>query len=245
MSTASRLFLAGVVVLAVIAFVRAAAAQNPPRPPHLAATDHVQIKARAAKGDDPVAVRALVDEIFKRSLFAKAAPSLRDRVYRAEIAFRRGSHGPILEQDLIEATNTHVTRFGAPAFARTTHAQIGLFRDFLRRLVPDLGLARGSRGHLNPQMAPAEAVFVAIHLAAQKLNNPEYQIDADEWAKRIKQRQSDPSKRIRGRPPRLIAYQESPEMSALYWAIDNDPPDEASDIVAGAHMFLDRVGLQR
>src|SRR5437867_566159 len=187
-----RALIVAAIVLAIVVFVaKLMSAQVTPAPRHRIATDFVEETAKAATDDDPRSVRRFVDEIFNRSMFAKAPASVRDRVFRSELAFRNGRHVAIAEDTLRETINEFARRADAPGHVKTSEGQLHIFREGMRRWIPHFAGPKPTPHGLGIEMSPAEAVFIAMHLAQQKLTNPEYQVDADEWVKRANARKAN------------------------------------------------------
>src|SRR5262249_21841961 len=99
------LFSASAVVFAVA--MSAGGGQTPPpqhkeAPTHPAATPPGLValheRAKAARSDDPSSVRAVVDAIFDSTDFDRVPESVRDRLTRADLAYRKGQHGGVKDQ---------------------------------------------------------------------------------------------------------------------------------------------------
>lgn len=93
--------LAAVLAIGVIAISRTLAARQ-------ATTDdqgpfsRLRQRAEAAKTGDRVAVRLLTDAVFDLTLQRSAGRSLRDRIFRAEMAFRNRTYGGISERQFAQ-----------------------------------------------------------------------------------------------------------------------------------------------
>jgi hypothetical protein len=247
MSTSLRIFVI-VIAVAIIAgwLSRRVPAQE--QVPLAMLNDELEQKARAARDNDPHAIRALTDEIFNGSVLARAAESLRDRVARCELAFRQGTQRPIQETDFVETVNQYARAFNAPSFAHTNRSQLQTLRGYRRRFVPDFVEPVGPREHgLAVSMSPAEAVHIALNLGTRKLIDPEYQVVPDEWDKRAHARHRAPSDGGRGPRPhaRLSGTVVPRDVAALQLALEQGIGVESSDVFRQAHQFLDMLGLQR
>jgi hypothetical protein len=217
--------------------------------------EHIEAKARLASADEPSSVRALTEEIVARSPFGSAPESLRGRLYRAEMSFRRGAQAVVLERDLATAINQEVARSRAdapdavPDYMRTTEGQVRRVRTFLRRYVPHIvktadGAPQAVR--IASGLSPAEAVFVSIGLIHQKLVNPEYQVPPEEWEHSVEAREravasAGWSVSTPVEPPRLSIGSRPAQRHPIHI----DLRDESHEIVRRAHTFLDGLGFER
>lgn len=208
-------------------------------------TDYIDERAIVARVDSPDSVRFLVNEIFDRSAFSQAAASLRDRLFRAELAFRRGEHRAVIEDDLVAAVNRQADAFGAPSYVTTSTEQVRLFRRFMRRLMPHIGSMEGKQTGIESAMSPSEAILVITLLGYQKMTNPEYRVEASSWVAAVKERHAHPIPVEKSPKARLMSVREPKEMAQLRWMLRNDLANEASDVVTGAHLFMDAIGLDR
>jgi hypothetical protein len=210
-----------------------------PMAPHL-----VQEKARAARGDDPTAVRAMTDEIFNQSLLPSAADSLRGRVFRAEVAFRQGSLKAIREETFVKVVNEQLAVLGSPAIAMTNASQIRTLRASRRRIVPDLSEPTTFHDRdAESAMSPAEAVYISLNLAMNKALNPRFRVTPEDWEKNeltLPTAQNSP-----GKKPALGGLHVSSDLMVVQSTIQHDLGDESSIAVAAAHRFLDELGFPR
>lgn len=75
------------------------------------------------KSGDPVAAGALVDEVFADHgidpAISVAAPSMKDRLVRAEVDFQNGKSRGVTEDKVATTVNQLADRFSAPAYAHT------------------------------------------------------------------------------------------------------------------------------
>src|SRR5690242_1245582 len=76
----------------------------------------VERKAKAATHSNPQSVRALIDEIFDRSILSRASEHLRDRVYRTDLQFRSRASRGISEGEFVSLTNSLAAEYAAPDF---------------------------------------------------------------------------------------------------------------------------------
>jgi hypothetical protein len=141
----------------------------------------VEEKAVAAKNNAPETVRAFTDEVFERSLFAGAAPSIKDRLFVNEHSFRHHQGNAIAERDIAAAFNNRVGALGLPAFMSVGVGQISANRNFTRMYVRSYAGSDGGRGEPPVGLSPAEAVVVTASLVMQKVSNSHYQVEPAEW----------------------------------------------------------------
>jgi hypothetical protein len=248
----------GIAVGGMLLIVRFAGAQNAQRDAQsaqrMAESDsdaipgyaQVELKARAAYGNEPQAVRAFTDKIFEHSTLADAARSIKDRVYRNELAFRNGQRGWASADNLVDAVNENVRRFNLPGHTRLTKRQLHMVREDLRFYVRHFAFGDPLRGNVPEDLSPAETVFVGLDLALQKQLNPEYQVEPEEWERRAAERRS----RAKSARP-LDTGQQPVKVSVKLVRITKpmlslpDFSDESSIAVYEMHLFLDRLGFER
>ena len=147
-------------------------------------------KARAAKGNDEAAVRALADDIFSLFNFDQAPAgmddAIKERLVRAELRHRHGQGKGTPEFKVVHMVNQLADKLGAPPYARTNRLEVKRLRMGLRPYISDLGAqsqadeTKNNEKH-SSSMSPLEAFFVAVSLIQQKRFNAEYQLTDDEW----------------------------------------------------------------
>lgn len=123
--------------------------------------------------------------------------SLKSRLFRAEVEFRRGKHKKINETDLVRAFNSLVETFALPEYVKTTRTQVRVLRVDMMASAPSLiGTANRGQGQaasrkagvsMPNDMSPAEVACLVIVLAQQKLFNPLYQTTSKEWGETFRQ----------------------------------------------------------
>lgn len=230
-------------LLAGAIFVTAAAvpmAQND-QPAHPLPLAEVDDKAKNVIKDNRATIRAYVDAMFADARILNAPESVKNRVSNAEHRFRNGEHRAITEQEFADAANDIARIYGAPDFMLTNGAQVHLFRELMRRLVPNaIGKAVGSR-----EMTPAEAVLVALNLGKQKLINDDYRVNADAWvASAAKLRNSARPTASQG-GARVDVRVELPEITRMTRYLRETPGTENTLLAQAVHLFLDHIGVQR
>jgi hypothetical protein len=157
--------------------------------------DSIDEKALNAKDNNDSSVSELADEVFGTSDFAaipgEIKDKIKDRVLRAEIAYRQGGAG-IDEVHIAEVVNEYVGKFNAPEYAKTSPLQVRYLRATLMRGYPNFisqvpisepeGLEQEVGTSINPTLSPLEAAYVTAVLLQQKMLNEEYQKTPQEWA---------------------------------------------------------------
>lgn len=219
---------------------------------------YVEEKARAARIDDPKSIRALTDEVFERSSFREAPESIRARVFRSELSYRRGTFPAVSEEDFVHALNEPFGSLRALSIAgaqeiRTTTGQVHQFRQIMKQYVPNLSHLNPGEppsGRVSATMSPSEIAFVAIHLITQKLANRDYQESPEEWETKVVARRMKSESLAGGESGNETAKlqfggNEAATASDVLSSVRAQLRDESSAIVQGAHAFLDRLDLQR
>jgi hypothetical protein len=207
----------------------------------------LEAKAKAAKSGDLSATGAFVDEIFAQSLAPTAAESIRRRISQTEHAFQHGAHQGVSEKAFVQAVNACVALFDGPNYARTSGAQLHEFRRLLGGMMPSVGTLSTS----STTMSPAEALFVASQLATQKIFNPEYQIDPNDWATGVARRRAalkngdlpEPVPNTNG--PALRVERTTSEQAGILRGLRDDLSSENTAITGAAHAFLDQLGFAK
>lgn len=226
-----------------------AAAEKPRFP-----LDKLNEKAKKAKDGTPTSLRAFTDEVFAATVPADVAPSLKERLFKCEDAFRKGTHGAIREDDFVRTVNDNVTLFAGPDFAKTSKGQVRKLRKLTKQRVADLAIPQADVAAETPEeepselMSPAEAAYFAMNLGMLKLVVPDYQVPPEEWEREVETREAK-AKQEKEKKAKvgsyLIAHNQRPELAAIRHAIRRDAGNEFSELVRGAHTFLDMLGFQR
>lgn len=84
---------------------------------------------------------------------------------------------------MIAAVDQAVTLLGLPDYIRVTPEQLRVFRKKLRIDVRPCAREDPLTAQPRPDLSPAELAMILCDLGTQKLANPDYQPDPDEWAK--------------------------------------------------------------
>ena len=203
--------------------------------------DQIENLAQQATWGEASAVRSLADAALNCSIFAGSTHSIRDRIWRAELAFRTGKQKAVSEVRLVTSINQMASLAFAPEFLKTSEDQIQALRMMLNATMPHfVGLSDG--------MSPAEAVFVTGFLTQQKLFDPTYKLDEQKMAAWVSSRAAERAFVDTHKPvvsyvlesrviPREIVEVES--------ALREQLPHEWSLVTICVHLFLDRAGLPR
>lgn len=210
----------------------------------------LQAKAHAARSGSAQDIRDFTDEIFnQQASFAEAAESLKERVSRCELRFREGVHEAIDERRMERAFNEQVRAFGAPAFWRTNQAQIQVLRGHRRQQFPAFVEPPAKKGeNVAEAMAPAEAAYILMQLAANKFANPEFQVEPHIWNQRALERRRMGFRRNPGiviKADGEIAASGAQATTSPDAQLAADLQSEDSEATAAAHRILDELGFQR
>jgi hypothetical protein len=198
----------------------------------------IQAKSIAARTDDPKAIQDFVDEIFTQTGFGNAALSLRNRVTRAELAYREGRQKPADIDTLVRAVNKTVGVFPLPSYFKTSRDQVVLQQVFVH--------AHAAKGLWDENddpnaLGPSEATFYTLFMTYQKFFNPSYQLDSEKWAKRQRALMANhPSPEFLKIQARLKAKDVLlPQFRNLRWELGQ----EKSDATQEGHALFDRLGF--
>lgn len=148
--------------------------------------------ARLVKNDDYASTRALADAVFSFPRMLLRAPQMIENVVKdllavAELAYHQGSQQGVREEDIVKLVNSVADKFGAPSYAKTSSRQVRVLRMQLALASP--GLMAAGLTHENmkigdsipDRMSPLQAVHLINSLVDQKLINPEFQVEPEEW----------------------------------------------------------------
>ena len=154
----------------------------------------INSKAELLNTADESVIRELTDGVFM-SFDADLVPqeikdSMKERIVRAEVNYRRGFGKPVSEFGVVRMTNMLMKKLGAPAYAQTNVFEVRRlemnFLPFLSKFIgkKPVGTSHGPKAlgsSFNPEMSPLEAVVIANLMIQQKRVNPAYQLTQDEW----------------------------------------------------------------
>jgi hypothetical protein len=160
------------------------------------ASPHKQLDkaAQTFKNDDEHSIRSLTNAVFDFSRALPRSPEfienvVKDRIIRAELAFRRGSFDGVHEQDIVHLVNWLADRLRLPAYAKTSPKQVRILRMDLILSSPAF-MAAGATDRISKpgdsipdRMSPLQAVHLISSLVDQKIINPEYQLEPAAWEK--------------------------------------------------------------
>jgi hypothetical protein len=203
--------------------------------------DAIEVRAQEAASGDATLVRTLVDDALNSSIFAGSADSIRERVFRAEMAFRLGKRQAISEAALAGAINSVASIAFAPEAFKTSDEQVHALRIWLNASIPHfIGTSDA--------MSPAEAIFLTGFLTQQKLYNPGLRLDPQEaaaWRASRPTEQTFVDTYRTSHSAVLIARAMPREMVDVESALREQLPHEWSLVTICVHLFLDRAGLPR
>lgn len=148
--------------------------------------------ARMVKSDDYEPTRALADAVFAFPRMLPRAPEtienvIKDRLVLAELAYHRGTQEGIRERDIVKLVNSVTDKLGVPSYAKTSLRQLRVLRMQLALSSPSF-MAAGLTTQdmkvgdsISDRMSPLQAVHLINSLVDQKLINPDFQVEPEEW----------------------------------------------------------------
>jgi hypothetical protein len=200
----------------------------------------IELAARQAQSGDELSIRALTDEIFTIApeLSDAIGTPLKDRIVKAELAFRSSQYPPIAETQIADGVNVLANHFGAPHYATTSGEQVA---DLRMSLLPAFPTLLGS--HLTAddrsihQFSPVEAACLTLLMVRQKISNPEYQVPPELWQKWKKSRKPASNNAANRRP-------DNSQEKAMRSLIAGQQMSTESSLALG-HQVLDAIGIER
>ena len=144
--------------------------------------------------NDDQSIRGVADAVFSFPHVLPRAPEMfenvvKDRLVRAEIAYRNGLDPGVNERDIVKLINSVADKLGVPAYAKTSSSQVRALRMQLALASPAFmaaGLTRQNMkvgDSISERMSPLQAAHLVSSLTDQKLINPEFQVEPEEWEK--------------------------------------------------------------
>ncbi len=215
-------------------------------------------RARAAKGGQEGAVRALANDIFDtfgmRTESNAVMHPFQERIIQAELSYRNGTGQKIPEIKVVRMINGLVRKIGAPDYARTDLGEVRRLRMGLLTYLPALveGEGKSSKrevgSSIDRSMSPLEAVYVTLLMLQQKQHNDEYQLSPSERtaarANNGKVRQEASNRRQT--EPQLILRQATPREEEIAQVIRQGLAKKNSDeLMKLANKSLDILGIGR
>ena len=207
-------------------------------------------KARAL--NDETSVRALLDEIAGQVGFGSLPPAIQNRIVRAEIALGRGEAASVQEAAIADAVNVLGQAIAPGLYTRTNEKQVRMLRVAMFKNVPKLVQSPTpppADNIVGPDMSPSGAIYVSLLLLHQKLVNPVWIGDPDEWVSRF-EHATVPQER--GTRARLGTGTSFPGEYAAppggYAALEKARialSENNSTINSRFHSFLDRLAISR
>jgi hypothetical protein len=169
-------------------------------------------KAKATKHADPEAVRELTDEAFNAFTPADlpifTQETMRERVARAEVSYRKGAVKGISEVRVAKTINELAEKLALPDYAKVSVAMVRTARVALMLELPNL-IAQNSPGYkkqekkigssINRSMSPLEATTLTLFLLQQKTHNEDFQFSHEEFYANLQQKQVQRWKEERAR----------------------------------------------
>lgn len=211
-------------------------------------------RAKNARADNPASVRAVVDAVFDAGLFRRMPASVRDRLTKADVAYRRGKARGIKQQDIAEAMNQFAPMLGANVMSDTSVGQIQRYRHIVRAMVPLIGAENGRPGRVEAEMSPAEAMLIISALVTQKMLNPHYKVSPEEWCHKFDDKanrgqhgedQPGAQQGVGQTGPTLHLVPVDNATTAALNALANDLGSESDVMTYEIHLLLDQLGVSR
>jgi hypothetical protein len=192
--------------------------------------------AQIAENGNALAIRNLTETVIEFSQVGRVTDAFlepfKERIVRAELAFRAGSRNGIKEEDIVRAINNVETKLGAPLFARAYIDEVKFLREDLRASIPHLIKNKDT------EISPIESVYLLDLLAYQKMINEKFLLTEEE-------RKMTPSKvavQTRGSvSPKLIeTHPRVTEMLNFVDAAAKRPPSELLEV---AQRLMDDLSM--
>lgn len=153
----------------------------------------IEENARPLNIDDDASLTKLTASVLdhRHALNLSGAPKLLicGRLASAEKSYWHDSHPGVHEPDLGFFINDLVSRLRLPAFAAVNDQQIRLLRVRSLYTAP-VFMGRGMTtayskpgDYINPRMSPLQAMHLLPITADQKLLNPDFQYEPEEWTR--------------------------------------------------------------
>jgi hypothetical protein len=196
-----------------------AMAQQPP-------IDPFEAVGGAAASGPPQEVRALTDTVVGYLPLAfHNSIGVNERLFQAELLYRQHQRRGVALGQIVTALNQFAGNQSLPSYAKTNFSQVQTYWLPLARVHPTLlGPAPHAPGQQSgPEISPAAALYIALHLLNMKLTEPSYQVDPDAWVRaetvRAAQRPPGPPSQSAvftiGSPPPALSPQYQPIASSL------------------------------
>jgi len=192
------------------------------------------------RNNDISATRELAESVLNLSPWVAKSEfktALVDQLSAAENRHRQQRSDRISEAALVTQVNEICRELGLPKYSKTSQKQIRYLRLSLMFRVPSL-IGRDARGegeNISPFMSPVEAVLVALMLAEQKMNNPDYQFEPKEWNQKRYERDLQRWRDARARRARNEPVIASPALEA---SVEVDKSAELESAIARAIVNL-------
>jgi hypothetical protein len=142
--------------------------------------------------NDNQSIRGVADAVFSFPRALPRAPEmfenvLKDRLVQAEISYRNGAQPGVSEQDITKLVNSFADKLGVPSYAKTSSRQVRVLRMQLAFSSPTFMAAGFMHENMkvgesiSERMSPLQAAHLISSLIDQKLINPEFQVEPEEW----------------------------------------------------------------
>ncbi|SRR6266581_2711436 len=169
---------------------------NPTQPAVQLIPQHQRIEEKAllAKPEDPDSIRALATDVLDYQMRFPRMPAalestVKERLVRAEIAYRQGSGPGVEEQNIVYLVDFLSEKFGTPGYSKTSPRQVRVLRMSLLRWAPVFmgqGMTRADMhigDSINATLSPLQSVYLIIHVIDHKIWDADFQLTPAEWEK--------------------------------------------------------------
>jgi hypothetical protein len=171
-----------------------------------------------SRSNNASAIRNYVSDVATSYLEQGPATGiLIDRIADLQIQHQSGQLSATTESRVVSALNKLADKAQLPQHARTSALEFRLLRSQMLQAMPELN--PGAYSNRSAAMEPAEMLYLVEALIYQKLNNPDYQLTADELNLRAVQRNAHPQadQAQKTGPTRSIRSWKMPAMLASSW----------------------------
>jgi len=158
--------------------------------------------AVSAKHGDDASMHALAEAVFS---FPRVLPRLpdilenpiKDRLVIAEFSFRQNPRAGVREEDIVQFVNTVADKLKVPGYAKTSLKQVRTLRMQLMLASPVFMTEGVDPAHLSPgahidsMLSPLQAAHLINSLIDQKLINPDFQLEPEEWESKQADKQTE------------------------------------------------------
>jgi hypothetical protein len=180
--------------------------------------DILEDSARTAQSGDEKAIRAFTDAVINEvPLRFHPSVNLNDRLFQAEVQYRRHTQPGVRLETLASALNQLATDLKLPAYVKTNVNQVRTYRTTLARVYPTLlsPLTQTTNQPADAAASPSAAMFLLLHLLNIKMTDPSSQIAPDAWVRDVEAKRKEAASRPPSRYAVFTVAKQSPKEQAL------------------------------